>query len=254
MKNPLKIQSLLVFFGISWAALLVACGNDPPSSGFDPYISPRHASVQPGSQQQFIVTVVDLEGSIRENVPLQWSSSSTTVATVDKNGLATAVTEGSAHISACIEGRGNDQKCSHAILNSFQPRSRPSEIAYIFPGEDEHFSRDGLLFPYPPCGVHCSAGPLPPLPKVHAAFSFQAPDRFKSARMILDGAEVITDSYWCCGILMEGSIFYPPGQNSNISFSSLATALSLGLHTVTVEATSTTAQTITYTWSFTLEE
>ena len=72
-------------------------------------VQPLEATVEPGATQQFVAIVTDLHGNpIAADVV--WSSSNENVATVDQTGLATAVAEGIATITATsdhIAAHGN---------------------------------------------------------------------------------------------------------------------------------------------------
>jgi len=65
-------------------------------------ISPTTATVTMGGAQQFTPTTEDSSGDKLTGVPLVWKSSNTAVATVDANGLASAVGTGTASISASV--------------------------------------------------------------------------------------------------------------------------------------------------------
>lgn len=65
-------------------------------------VAPLEATLEPGETQQFVASVSDLHGNpISANVT--WSSSDESIATVDQSGLATAVGEGTAIITATAE-------------------------------------------------------------------------------------------------------------------------------------------------------
>ena len=62
-------------------------------------VEPATATVEPGDAQQFSAVVTDLHGNVMA-ADVSWSSSSNAVATVNETGLATAVEEGEATITA----------------------------------------------------------------------------------------------------------------------------------------------------------
>jgi alpha-tubulin suppressor-like RCC1 family protein len=62
-------------------------------------VDPAEATASPGGTQQFVATVRDLHGNVM-SADVVWASSDETVATIDQTGLATAVAEGIATITA----------------------------------------------------------------------------------------------------------------------------------------------------------
>jgi alpha-tubulin suppressor-like RCC1 family protein len=62
-------------------------------------VEPLEATLDPGGAQQFVAVVRDLHGNVM-SAHVVWSSSDENVATVDQTGLATAVAEGIATITA----------------------------------------------------------------------------------------------------------------------------------------------------------
>ncbi|MCR5450744.1 MAG: Ig-like domain-containing protein [Solobacterium sp.] len=85
-------------------------------------------------------TTIDLDAEIKpdnaENKNVTWSSSDETVATVDQNGLVTALTEGTAVITVKTEDRGYTAQCTvtvyavHAESISVNEEGSVSEIDY----------------------------------------------------------------------------------------------------------------------------
>jgi hypothetical protein len=63
-------------------------------------VTPSTATIQPGETQQFTATITDLHGNPLPGSPITWASDNTGVATVDENGLATGVGDGTATITA----------------------------------------------------------------------------------------------------------------------------------------------------------
>lgn len=88
-------------------SLLVSCGGDSPSEPGGPG-APANVNVSPssftatsvGATQQLTAVVSDAAGVVITNAAVSWSSSDETVATVSATGLATAVGDGSATITA----------------------------------------------------------------------------------------------------------------------------------------------------------
>ena len=62
-------------------------------------VSPPTATIQVGQTQQFTAVAKDSHGNVISGVTFTWSSDATQIATVNSNGLASAVSQGSAHIS-----------------------------------------------------------------------------------------------------------------------------------------------------------
>jgi alpha-tubulin suppressor-like RCC1 family protein len=65
-------------------------------------VAPPEATLEPGETQQFTANVTDLHGNAM-SADIVWSSSDETVAIVDQFGIATAVGEGTASITATSE-------------------------------------------------------------------------------------------------------------------------------------------------------
>ena len=65
-------------------------------------VAPPAVTLEPGATQQYTATVSDLHGNPK-SVDVVWSSSDESVAIVDESGLATAIAEGTAIITATAE-------------------------------------------------------------------------------------------------------------------------------------------------------
>jgi alpha-tubulin suppressor-like RCC1 family protein len=65
-------------------------------------VTPLAVTLEPGGTQQYTATVSDLHGNPKD-VNVTWSSSNESVAIVDQSGLATAIAEGTAIITATAE-------------------------------------------------------------------------------------------------------------------------------------------------------
>lgn len=63
-------------------------------------VSPATSTLQVGGQQQFTAVSLDSEGSVMSGRTVTWSSSNISIASVDEGGLAQALGEGSASVSA----------------------------------------------------------------------------------------------------------------------------------------------------------
>ena len=67
-------------------------------------LSPTSASMTPGSSRQFTAQALDAAGTALPNVAVSWSSSAPAVASVSGSGVVSAITPGSAVISASAGG------------------------------------------------------------------------------------------------------------------------------------------------------
>ena len=105
MMQPRLALSLCAF------AFAIACGGDssgpPPVASVD--VSVPGAALQVGGTVQLTATARDASGGVLTGRPVTWTSSSTGVATVSTSGLVTAVTIGSAAITATIGGKAGSQ-------------------------------------------------------------------------------------------------------------------------------------------------
>src|SRR5205807_10667261 len=68
-------------------------------------VSPASASVQAGQTVQLTATPKDVNGNPLTGRTISWSSSNTSVATVNSSGLVSCVVAGSATITATSEGQ-----------------------------------------------------------------------------------------------------------------------------------------------------
>jgi hypothetical protein len=87
------------------ALFLAACGGGGAPTINSIEVTPATASKQVGQTQQFTAVAKDASGNPISGVTFTWSSSNTSVATVNNNGLATAVAVGSATITASAGGK-----------------------------------------------------------------------------------------------------------------------------------------------------
>ena len=63
-------------------------------------ISPASATLKVGSQQQYTAVAKDVQGNTVSNAVFNWSVSYSGIATIDSNGLVTAVSPGAVTVSA----------------------------------------------------------------------------------------------------------------------------------------------------------
>lgn len=65
-------------------------------------VNPAAATIPLNSQQTFAATVTDSAGNAITNLVVTWASSAASIATVNSNGVATAVSTGTAQITASV--------------------------------------------------------------------------------------------------------------------------------------------------------
>ncbi len=67
-------------------------------------LSPVNASIKVGETQQFLATATDVNGKVLNGAVFQWNISYSGVATIDKNGIASGISAGTALVTASSEG------------------------------------------------------------------------------------------------------------------------------------------------------
>ena len=83
---------------------------------------PGDVSINTGGTQQFSALATDQKGLAMSGVAFTWASSDPTVATIDANGLATAVGDGTTQISASAHGvSSNAASLTDSALDSGAP-------------------------------------------------------------------------------------------------------------------------------------
>lgn len=92
--------------GILWATASLTVENPNPGATLQSIsVTPANASVPVNTSQQFTATGTYSDGSVRDlTTRVTWNSSATSTATIDVNGLASAVAAGSTTISAAMSG------------------------------------------------------------------------------------------------------------------------------------------------------
>ena len=80
-------------------------------------VSPSMATVEAGKTQRFVATAKASDGTVISGVNFAWSSSNTAVATINNNGVATAVAAG----TATIRATGNGVSSSPATITVTVP-------------------------------------------------------------------------------------------------------------------------------------
>jgi hypothetical protein len=108
MVHSLRAVARLVPIG--FVLFLSGCGGSgtanvsPPPTIATVTVSPATATIAPGQTGQFSVTAKDASGSAISGVAFTWSSDTPAVVKVDTNGLATGVSQGTAHVVATAAG------------------------------------------------------------------------------------------------------------------------------------------------------
>ncbi|MFL5542311.1 MAG: Ig-like domain-containing protein, partial [Longimicrobiaceae bacterium] len=82
----------------------------PPAAVARVAVSPDSVVLQPGQTGDFDAAAYDAEGHVLTGRPVTWTSSDSTVATVGTGGGVTAVSPGTARITATVEGIGGFAK------------------------------------------------------------------------------------------------------------------------------------------------
>ncbi len=113
-------------------------------------ITPDPTSVEIGKTVQLEAVLEDAAGN-RLTRPLQWSSETPSVATVDGNGRVTGVTAGTARIVAASGGRSGDAMVT-VTQNTVETVDVTPETAALAPGETQQLTAvardaDGLAIP-----------------------------------------------------------------------------------------------------------
>ena len=91
------------------AAALTACGGSSTSSSTTAtsqvnkvVVNPTSATIPLNSQQTFAATVTDSSGNGITSLPIVWAVTPQNVATINSNGVATAVNTGTAQVTATV--------------------------------------------------------------------------------------------------------------------------------------------------------
>ena len=67
-------------------------------------VSPATATIKVGAQQPFVATAKDVQGNTVSNAVFSWAISFSGIATIDNNGVATAVSPGTVFVTASVGG------------------------------------------------------------------------------------------------------------------------------------------------------
>ncbi len=115
--------------GIGVTVALVACGGGAPTQPPPPpppppapvavvAVEPSTMRLAPQGSQQVTATLRDAQGNVLTGRPITWASDAATVASVNSEGLVTALTVGTARITATSEGRSGS--VTVAVVNGIQ--------------------------------------------------------------------------------------------------------------------------------------
>jgi DNA/RNA endonuclease G (NUC1) len=122
------------------ASTFGACNDDqgspPPAEVASVTVSPASLTVTQGGTGTFTATALDAATQPVAGVTFTWSSSATSVATVDATGLATAVAAGDATITATAPNGVAGTATLHVNATPGLPATRFSEIHYDNTGVD----------------------------------------------------------------------------------------------------------------------
>jgi uncharacterized protein YjdB len=99
-RGTLKVDA--VFGGVSNIATGTTAASTAPVASVS--VIPGNATVVVGGTQQLTATLKDVTGNVLSGRTVSWSSSASTVATVNGTGLVSAVAAGSATVTATSEG------------------------------------------------------------------------------------------------------------------------------------------------------
>jgi len=103
-------------------SLTVTAPPPPPPAVTTINVMPGDVSINTGGTQQFSALATDQNGLAMSGVAFTWTSSDPTVATIDANGLATAVGDGTTQISASAHGvSSNAASLTDSALDSGCP-------------------------------------------------------------------------------------------------------------------------------------
>lgn len=103
----------------------------------DIQLDPHRAMLERGEEMQLQLMFLNADGSVDENTDhlVVWSSSDTSVATVDQNGLVTALRSGSCTIEASADGM--TANCRLNVEVSVQEITLDQSEVYLLPGETD---------------------------------------------------------------------------------------------------------------------
>lgn len=137
MKIARKFAALLM--AVAMAVSLVACGVNITSVGL-----PESATIQKGDTLQMNVNYgtenqaeADAIAKAAEKLELVWKSSNEKVATVDENGLVTAVGSGSANITVSVADGNLSSSCTITVVVPAEGVVVPEELELTTNGSNK---------------------------------------------------------------------------------------------------------------------
>ena len=110
--------------GISGTATLTV--TEAPPAVARVTVSPSSVSIEEGGTHQFSATAYTSDNTTISGKTFAWTSSSTSVATINASGLATAVDAGSTTITATVDGKSGTASLT---VTEAAPRSRTGTIS-----------------------------------------------------------------------------------------------------------------------------
>jgi Bacterial Ig-like domain (group 2) len=102
--TSLMVLSALLLLGCGGGGGAINAIQPPPGEVASVTVTPATASIGVGKTQQFAAVAKDSSGNVIVGTTFTWSSDTTSTATVNSSGLATAVALGTAHITATASG------------------------------------------------------------------------------------------------------------------------------------------------------
>jgi uncharacterized protein YjdB len=110
-KRPVVTRAILLVLASALALISCSCGVVPnafvsssPKSVTQLVVTPATSEISVGSEQQFTATAKNGNGDTVTGVNITWSSEAKSVASVNANGVATGIGQGTADITAVVEG------------------------------------------------------------------------------------------------------------------------------------------------------
>ena len=100
--------------------------TEPPPVVASVAVSPSSVSIEEGGTQQFSATAYTSDNTMISGKTFAWSSSNTSVATINASGLATGVDAGSTTITATVDGKSGTASLT---VTEAAPRSRTGTIS-----------------------------------------------------------------------------------------------------------------------------
>ncbi|WP_344160200.1 FG-GAP-like repeat-containing protein [Kribbella yunnanensis] len=161
-------------------------------------IEPRTASAKAGTTTSFRATLVSPSGSRDVTSEVTWSTASSTVATIDSSGRATAHADGNTAVLAGFTG------AAVGAAGLKVGAGGGSSPAPVRPGDAVGLDRDGRLWHYPYTGD--PARPWSRITRQMAGIDWAGPDRLVLGDVTLDG----TPDLFVRDPAGDGSVWFHP--------------------------------------------